>query len=110
VNGTGVSLEELVGRWRKVDDGGSATPYPQEIEFFPDRTYRGSGGSRRQPVWDEASFDVLRDGSVRIQTADDRRLTYSARRSGDLLTFAAHDDRVTYRRMPAGPDEQPAGQ
>jgi hypothetical protein len=96
----GFSIDELVGRWRRVDDGGSPTPYPQEIEFFADRTYRGTRGGTRRPVWDEASFDVLRDGSVRIRTADDRTVTYSAHRAGELLTLAAGDDRVTYRRMP----------
>jgi hypothetical protein len=105
----GVSLEELVGRWRRVDDGGSPTPYPREVEFFADRTYRGTGDSSRRPVWDEASFDVLGNGSVRIRTAHDRSVTYAARRSGDLLTFAADDDRVTYRRVPPDPREQPSG-
>ena len=107
MNGSGVTVDELVGRWRTVDDGGSATPFPQEIEFFPDRTYRGTAEGPRRPVWDEASFDVLPDGSVRIQTASDRKVNYAARRSGDLLTFAAGDDRVTYRRMPPGPRGQP---
>jgi hypothetical protein len=105
VNGTGVTLEELVGRWRKVDDGGSATPFPREIEFFPDRTYRGTGDGKRRPIWDEASFDVLPDGSVRIRTAHDRTVTYAARRAGGLLTLAAGDDRVTYRRTPPDPPE-----
>jgi hypothetical protein len=106
----GVTLDELVGRWRQVDDGGSTTPYPVEIEFLPDRTYRATGDGVRRPVWDEASFDVLPDGSVRIQTADDRKVTYSARRAGELLTFAAGDDHVTYKRMPPDPAEQPLGQ
>lgn len=105
----GISIDELVGRWRRVDDGGASTPYPQEIEFFADRTYRGTRGDTRRPVWDEASFDVLRDGSVRIRTADDRTVTYSARRAGELLTLAAGDDRVTYRRMPPDPPGQPLG-
>jgi hypothetical protein len=110
MNGMGVTIDELVGRWHKVHDYGSPTPYPKEIEFFPDRTYRATGDGVRRPVWDEAAFDVLRDGSVRIQTADDRRVTYSARRAGELLTFAAGDDRVTYRRMPPDPAEQPLSQ
>ena len=101
----GVSLDELVGRWRLVDDGGSPTPYPQEIEFFPDRTYRGTGGGARRSVWDEASFDVLHDGSVRIQSAYDRQVTYSASLTGNLLTLAGGDDRVTYRRLPPDPAE-----
>jgi hypothetical protein len=104
VNGRGVTLEELVGRWGKVDDGGSTTPFPLEIEFFPDRTYRGTGDGVRRPVWDEASFDVLPDGSVRIRTAHDRSSTWSAGLTGELLTLAAHDDRVTYRRLPSGSD------
>jgi hypothetical protein len=105
VTGTGVTVDELVGRWRMVDDGGSATPFPPEIEFFPDRTYRGTGDGTRRPVWDEASFDVLPNGSVRIETAHDRKVTYAARRAGGLLTFAAGDDHVTYRRVP--PDLTP---
>ena len=100
MNGRGVSIDELVGRWRIVDAGRSSTPYPQEVEFFPDRTYRGIGSGTRRPVWDEASFDVLHDGSVRIQTASDRRATYSASLTENLLTLAAGDDRVTYRRLP----------
>ena len=103
VSGTGVTLGELVGRWSKVDDGGSTTPFPQEIEFFPDRTYRATGDGLRRPVWDEASFDVLHDGSVRIRTVDDRRSTYSADLRGELLTLSADDDRVTYRRVPSRP-------
>ena len=106
VSGTGVTLGELVGRWRKVDDFGSTTAFPQEVEFFPDRTYRATGDGVRRPVWDEASFDVLRDGSVRIRTADDRRSTYSASLAGGLLTLSAGDDRVTYRRMPSRPDDR----
>jgi len=86
----------LVGRWT-WDDGG-------EIEFFPDRTYRGTGSGTRRPVWDEAAFDVLPDGSVSIQTAQDRRSTYSARLTGELLTLSADDDRVTYRRVPSRPN------
>jgi hypothetical protein len=104
VNGRGITLDELVGRWHKVDDGGSTTPYPEEIEFFADRTYRATGDGVRRPVWDEASFDVLPDGSVRIQTADDRRETYTASLTGELLTLSA-DDRVTYRRVPSRPDD-----
>lgn len=99
VNGTGVTLGDLVGRWGKVDDGGSTTPFPLEIEFFPDRTYRATGDGVRRPIWDEASFDVLRDGSVRIRTADDRRSTYSASLAGGQLTLSAGHDRVTYRRL-----------
>ncbi|WP_138733368.1 hypothetical protein [Modestobacter excelsi] len=103
MNGTDVTVDALVGRWRRVDDGGSTTPYPQEIEFFPDRTYRATTEGTRRPVWDEAAFDVLPDGAVRIQTAHDRKVDYTARRSGDLLTLAAGDASVTYRRMPPGP-------
>lgn len=103
MTGTGITVDELVGRWRIVDDGGSATSYPQEIEFFPDRTFRATAEGTRRPVWDEAAFDVLPDGSVRIQTAQDRRVTYAARRSGDLLAFAAGDDSVTYQYMQPGP-------
>jgi hypothetical protein len=106
VSGTGVTLGELVGRWGKVDDGGSTTPFPQEIEFFADRTYRAVGDGQRRPVWDEASFDVLRDGSVRVRTADDRRQTWSASLSGELLTLSAGDDRVTFRRLPSRPDDR----
>ena len=104
MSGTGVTLGRLVGRWRRVDDGRSATPYPEEIEFFPDRTYRGTGSGARRPVWDEAAFDVLPDGSVSIQTAQDRRSTYSASLTGELLTLSADDDRVTYRRVPSRPN------
>jgi hypothetical protein len=100
VTGTGITAEELVGRWRRVDDGGSATPFPEEIEFFPDRTYRGTGDGLRRPVWDEAAYDVLTDGSVRIRTAQDRTVTYAARHAGGRLTLAAGEDRVTYHRMP----------
>jgi hypothetical protein len=109
VNGTGVNPEDLVGRWRKVDDGGSATPFPQEIEFFADRTYRGTGDGVRRPVWDEASYDVLTDGSVRIQTAHDRKVTYSASHAGARLTLAAGNDRVTYHRMPPHPSGPTGG-
>ncbi len=106
VSGTGITLGELVGRWDKVDDGASTAPFPQEIEFFPDRTYRATGDGVRRPVWDEASFDVLRDGSVRIRTADDRRSTYSADLRGELLTLSTGDDRVTYRRVSSRPDDR----
>jgi hypothetical protein len=105
VNGRGITLDELVGRWHKVDDGGSTTPYPEEIEFFADRTYRATGDGVRRPIWDEASFDVLPDGSVRIETAQDRRETYTASLTGELLTLSADDDRVTYRRVPSRPDD-----
>jgi hypothetical protein len=106
VSGTGVTLGDLIGRWSRVDDGGSATPFPQEIEFFADRTYRAVGDGVRRPVWDEASFDVRRDGSVRIRTADDRRVTYAASLAGELLTLSAGDDRVTFRRVPSRPDDR----
>jgi hypothetical protein len=106
VSGTGVTLGDLVGRWTRVDHGGSTTPFPQEIEFFADRTYRAVGDGVRRPVWDEASFDVLRDGSVRIRTADDRRVTYSASLTGGLLTLSAGDDRVTFRRVPSRPADR----
>ncbi|MGY1679337.1 hypothetical protein [Geodermatophilus sp. SYSU D01176] len=106
MSGTGVTLGELVGRWGMVDDGGSTAPFPREIEFFPDRTYRATGDGVRRPVWDEASFDVLRDGSVRIRTADDRRETYAASLTGGLLTLSAGDDRVTFRRVRSRPHDR----
>jgi hypothetical protein len=95
----GVTMKDLVGRWRKVDEDESAASFPKEVEFFPDRTYRGTPQAGRRPDWDEAAFDVLDGGDVRIQTANDRNVTYETRLERDQLTFAAGNRRVTYRRV-----------
>jgi hypothetical protein len=103
VDGRGITLDDLVGRWRRTGDHDPSAPYPQELEFFLDRTYRGTSAGPRRPIWDEASFDVLPDGSLRIRAADDSSMTVAARRSGDVLTLVAGEDRVSYRRvLPAG--------
>jgi len=93
-----VTMQELVGRWRKVEDSDTSASFPDEVEFFDDRTYRGTQRGRTRSNWDEASFDVLADGKVRIETANDRKVTYSTRLEGDELSFASENQRVTYRR------------
>ena len=100
---TRIALDDLVGRWHRLGDDAAPPGYPQELEFFADRTYRGTSAGPRRPIWDEASFDVLPDGSLHIRAADDRVMAVSASRSGDLLTLTVGADRVSYRRVP--PDD-----
>jgi hypothetical protein len=108
VDSTGITLDDLVGRWRRTEDHDPAVAFPQELEFFPDRTYRGTSTGPRRPVWDEAAFDVLPDGSLRMRAADDRAMTVSVRHSGEVLTLTVGEDRVSYRRVPPA-DPGPPG-
>jgi hypothetical protein len=94
-----MKMRDLVGRWRKVDDDDSAASFPSEVEFFADRTYRGMHPRGFRSDWDEASFDVLDEDHVQIETANDRKVIYSTRLNRDELTFAVGDRRVTYRRV-----------
>jgi hypothetical protein len=109
VDRIGMTLRDLVGRWRRVGEDVPSTHYPEDLEFFPDRTYRGTSTGPRRPIWDEASFDILPDGSLHMRAADDHSMTVRARRSGDVLTLTAGEDRVSYRRV-ARPDAGPPGQ
>jgi hypothetical protein len=95
----GISLGDLVGRWRKVHEDESSASFPREVEFFADRTYRGTHQGPRRPDWDEASFDVVDGDHVQIETSNDRKVIYSTRLDRDELTFVAGDRRVTYRRV-----------
>jgi hypothetical protein len=94
-----MKMRDLVGRWRKVGDEDSAAAFPREVEFFADRTYRGTHPLGFRSDWDEASFDVLDDDHVQIETANDRKVTYSTRLNRDELTFTVGNRRVTYRRV-----------
>src|SRR4029453_1357047 len=81
-----VRRTELIGRWRRVGDEPAADAFPREVEFFADGTYRAAADGTRRGAWDEASFDVLDDGSVRIETANDRKVRYAADLDHDELT------------------------
>jgi hypothetical protein len=95
----GVKVTDLIGRWRKIGDEGAGTSFPREVEFFPDGTYRATQEPARRADWDEASFDVLADGSVRMETATDRKVTYATQLDHDVLSFASGDRRARFRRM-----------
>ena len=95
----GVTLKDLVGRWRKVDEDESTASFPREVEFFPDGTYKGTSHADRRPDWDEAAYDVVEAGDVRMETANDRKVTYATELDRDELTFVASDRRVKYRRI-----------
>lgn len=88
--------EELVGCWRKrASTGGDRLP--DQVEFFADGTYRASSAGRRSD-WDEAAFDVLEGGRLRVGTATDRKVTYQAGISEYELTIEHGGTRVTYER------------
>jgi hypothetical protein len=95
----GIKTSDLVGRWRKVGDDNSTATFPAEVEFFPDGTYRATQEGPRRADWDEASFDVLEDGSVRMETANDRKVTYAAELDQDVLTLGTGNRQVRFRRM-----------
>lgn len=94
----GVKMSDLIGRWHKIGDESASSRFPREIEFFGDGTYRASQEGPRRADWDEASFDVLADGSVRMETATDRKVTYATELDDDVLIFTAGELRVRFRR------------
>jgi hypothetical protein len=91
-----LSLEQLVGRWQKVE-GSSESRYPDSVEFFADGTYRASSANRRSD-WDEASFDVLSPSHLRVETAADHKTRYAANLDADRLTLDDGQQRVIYER------------
>lgn len=93
-----MKTDDLVGRWRKVEDDSASPDFPHEVEFHRDRTYQASHHGRLHAVWDQASFDVMDDGTLRIETATDRKVRYPAALNGDELTLESPAGTVTYRR------------
>lgn len=92
-------MSDLIGRWQQIGDEAGSSSFPREVEFFGDGTYRASQEGPRRADWDEASYDVLADGSVRMETATDRKVTYATELDHEVLTFAIGNSRVTFRRM-----------
>jgi hypothetical protein len=93
-----LSGEQLVGRWRKREAAPGESPYPDEVEFFQDGTYRATSHGKRSD-WDEAAFDILGPERLRVETASDRKANYTATLHGDLLTIDDGHHRVTYARI-----------
>jgi hypothetical protein len=88
--------EQLVGCWRKRESS-EGSRFPDKVQFFADGTYRASSVGRRSN-WDEASFDVLTGGQLRMQTATDRKVTYRADVSQERLTVQDGQAHATYER------------
>jgi hypothetical protein len=93
-----LSVEQLVGRWRKKEASSGASRYPDEVEFFRDGTYRAASEGKRSD-WDEAAFDVVGPEHLRVHTAWDRKVRYRASLDGDLLTIDDGRERVVYARV-----------
>ena len=94
----GLSLDQLVGRWRKEDAHSGASRYPDEVEFFNDGTYRAVSTGKRSD-WDEAAFDIVDTDHLRMQTAWDRKARYRASLDGDRLTIDDGQEHLVYTRV-----------
>jgi hypothetical protein len=92
---------DLTGRWVKSGGGPAKVPYPDDIEFHPDGSYRGSRGlgGGDFTIWDVGEYRIVEPGRVRISTATDRRIVYEYGRQADELTFTDPDGvSIVYRR------------
>ena len=89
---------KITGSWRKALSDSADTNFPDCVEFFGDGTYRAGYHSARRGAWDEASYDLLEDGRLRIETANDRKVSYDFELRAQQLVISIGNEKVLYQR------------
>ena len=92
-----VTLKDLIGAWRKTAED-EESMLPDEVEFFPDGTYRAKRHGRKRGDWDEASFDLQADATIRVELANDSKVAYPVSIDDDELIIGSGNRRTRYRR------------
>lgn len=83
----------IIGAWQKISKSNCSEKYPEKIKFDQNGIYYGEASqyATLHPVWDVGRFELVKEGSVRISTSNDSRITYSVTLHGDILTFTDLD-------------------
>ena len=92
-----LSLEQLVGHWRRRDADEAESTLPERVEFRPDGTYIAHSQGRRSD-WDEAAFDIVGTEQLRVQTAWDGNAHYTVMLDGDDLLIGDGEHRIAFVR------------
>jgi hypothetical protein len=91
--------KSLVGSWEKLSRTDSAREYPAELVVLEGGTYRGKQPPGAFALWDVGTFEVAPDDKVRISTANDEVVAYSATLESERFTLVAPDGtEIVYRR------------
>ncbi len=83
----------IIGAWQKKDRSNCNEKYPEKIVFAENGIYKGeaSGDSMLHPIWDVGTFEIIKEGTVRISTSNDAYITYPVTLRDGMLSFTDPD-------------------
>ena len=96
-----IARSTLVGTWQKLSGDPCGKMYPNQIEFRDDGVYLVPMQKDEFWQWQSGDFEMMEEGVIRMQTANDAMLPYRYSISENrVLTFWDQDGcKVSYQQL-----------